>query len=151
MIATIELLSKQHQEVLAQLAEAETRLEAGDLSAFAAYLEGDVVLHFSIEEGALFPVMERYLSVDQGPLAVMHAEHASFRELLRHLGAGVRAADRNQQRICARDLIELLRAHIAKEDQVLFPMASRILTADEQGEVDARAAELGTTGSAKQP
>ncbi len=146
MMSTISSLGRQHQDVLAQLDAVEAELAASgsglDLTAFASYLEGEVVHHFTLEEHALFPVLARYLSEEHGPLAVMNAEHASFRDLLSGLGAGIRSGDRRQQRACAEDLVELLRGHIAKEDQVLFPMACRLLNADEQSEVESRAAAL---------
>ena len=146
MTATIELLSTQHQDVLAHLAavEAETMAREGsNLAEFAAYLENEVVQHFRLEEQALFPLLAGHLSPEQGPLAVMHAEHASFRELLAGLTNALRAGNRDAQRTHAAQLIELLRGHIAKEDQVLFPMAARLLSTAEQAEVDCRAAALG--------
>jgi len=146
MTATIELLSSQHQDVLAHLAavEAETKTRDGsNLAEFAAYLENEVVQHFTLEEHALFPLLARHLSPEQGPLAVMHAEHATFRELLAGLTIALRAGNRDAQRTHAAELIELLRGHIAKEDHVLFPMASRLLSAVEQAEVDRCAAALG--------
>jgi len=146
MTATIELLSTQHQDVLAYLAsvEAEMMTRAGsNLAEFAAYLQNEVMQHFTIEEQALFPLLAGHLSPEQGPLAVMHAEHASFRERLAALATALRAGNRDAQRTHAAELIELLRGHIAKEDHVLFPMAGRLLSAAEQAEVDRRAAALG--------
>ncbi len=147
MSATIELLGKQHQEVLAQLAEVENRLQGGDHTAaagLAAYLHREVIQHFALEEQALFPILARHLSPRQGPLAVMNAEHASFRELLSGLDAAVSAPDPRRGESCAHEIIDLLRSHIAKEDQVLFPMALQLLRPDEQCEVDAQAAALET-------
>jgi hemerythrin-like domain-containing protein len=145
---TIQVLGQQHQDVLAELAAVSARLDrhdgACDLSGFVAYLEGDVLHHFAVEEQALFPILARYLGQGQGPLAVMNAEHISIRELLRNLGAAVRSNDAGGQRTYATELIALLEAHIAKEDQVLFPMASRLLSPEEQAEVDACGAALGT-------
>jgi regulator of cell morphogenesis and NO signaling len=97
----------------------------------------------------LFPVLARHLSQTHGPLAVMNAEHATFRELLNDLDASVLAGDCGRQRAAAQDLIDLLRGHIAKEDQVLFPMASRLLSPEEQGEVESRAVALATSESPK--
>jgi hemerythrin-like domain-containing protein len=153
MMSTIESLCRQHQEVLAQLDAVEAELNApgsgANLKAFAGYLEAEVMHHFAVEEQALFPVLARHLSQTQGPLAVMNAEHTSFRELVNDLDAGVRSGDYGRQRSAAQDLIELLRGHIAKEDQVLFPMASRLLSPDEQGEVESRAAALATSEAQK--
>ncbi len=143
---TLDLLGKQHQEVLMRLQEEEIRLSTGDangaLTAFTAYLESDVARHFHIEEQALFPVLARHPSLVRGPLTVMDAEHSTFRERLHRLRAAVDLADVDKQERYARDLIDLLREHIAKEDGVLFPMAARMLTDDEQREVDAYAAAM---------
>jgi hemerythrin-like domain-containing protein len=148
MSTTIEILGTQHQEVLARLDSVEGTLDGhGDLAAFLAYLERDVMQHFAVEEEALFPILAHHLSLSQGPLAVMNAEHAAFRELLGNLRTAVGTADRAAQRMRAQELIELLRAHIAKEDHVLFPMASQLLSVDEQQEVDARAAAIGTSAA----
>ncbi|MBI4516576.1 MAG: hemerythrin domain-containing protein [Deltaproteobacteria bacterium] len=146
MSTTIDLLSEQHQEVLAHLAKTEEALGAdargNAAAALAEYLHHDVVQHFAIEEEALFPIMGRHLGYDHGPLAVMNAEHADFRRLLEGLTRGVETGDVEQQRENAHGLIDLLRGHIAKEDQVLFPMAARLLGPEELGEVDQRAAAL---------
>ncbi|HUI24507.1 MAG TPA: hemerythrin domain-containing protein [Candidatus Kryptonia bacterium] len=142
MTQTIELLSTQHQDVLAHLATVESTLRTADtasLAAFATYLENEVGRHFDLEEQALFPALARHLSPDSGPLAVMNAEHALFRELLAGLAAAVRANDVAAQRAHAAELVDLLRAHIAKEDHVLFPMAVRLLSPAEQTEVNERA------------
>ncbi len=146
MSTTLDLLGHQHAEVLLRLQEVENRFSAcgahGALGEFTAYLENDVARHFDLEERALFPVLARYPGVVRGPLAVMDAEHSTFREGLHRLRAAVDDGDVDSQQRYARDLIDLLREHIAKEDGVLFPMAARILNADEQREVDAHAAAL---------
>ena len=145
MTFAMETLTRQHQDVLARMDVLEGELisgQAADLEGFVRYLQAEVVQHFAIEEHALFPVLARHLSSDQGPLAVMHAEHADFRDLLGRIADALRVADVDQQRVCAQQLIELLRAHIAKEDRVLFPMAARLLSSAEQDEVDARAHTL---------
>jgi hemerythrin-like domain-containing protein len=146
MTATIDLLSTQHQDVLAHLAVVESETlthDDSDLAGFATFLEGEVLQHFTLEEQALFPLLAGHLSPTQGPLAVMHAEHARFRELLAGLANALRDGNRNTQRTLAAEIIELLREHIAKEDHVLFPMATRVLSAAEHAEVDRRAAALG--------
>jgi hemerythrin-like domain-containing protein len=145
MSATISTLGAQHQEVLARLAAAEEALRTSDgcdQMALVTYLENDVTRHFALEEAALFPVLERYPNLAQGPVAVMHTEHAAFRRLLETLAGAAQRGEVVAQRAATRDLIELLRQHIAKEDQVLFPLAARMLNPEELREVDARAAAL---------
>jgi hemerythrin-like domain-containing protein len=143
MTATIDLLTAQHQHVLARLAAVEVETANGDasnLTTFAAYLDDEVARHFALEEQALFPLLARHLSQAQGPLAVMNAEHATFRDLLARLTDALRAGDRAAQLADVRELIELLRAHIAKEDSVLFPMAARLLNPAERDELNRRGA-----------
>ncbi|HVN86895.1 MAG TPA: hemerythrin domain-containing protein [Candidatus Binatia bacterium] len=142
MTQTIDLLSSQHQDVLARLDTVESTLTNGaaaTVAGFASFLAGEVGQHFDLEEQALFPVLARHIGSDSGPLAVMNAEHARFRELLADLCAAVRADDSAAQHAHAIELIELLRAHIAKEDHVLFPMAQRLLSPAEHAEVNERA------------
>jgi hemerythrin-like domain-containing protein len=143
MNATLRLLGSQHQEVLARMAAVEAGLADGaNLAEFAAFLQGEVRAHFTLEEHALFPVLGRHLSQTQGPLAVMNAEHAAFGDLLHEFAAALQGSDPNRQRACAGELIHFLRDHIAKEDHVLFPMAGQILSPEELREVDDRGAQL---------
>ena len=144
MSKTIELLGQQHQDVLACFAEVEGKMggDGHDLAEFLAFLEREVGGHFTLEEQALFPVMARHPHLAQGPLRVMESEHATFRELRQRLADAVQSKDYAAQREAAAAVMELLREHIAKEDQVLFPMALQTLSADEQREVETRAAQL---------
>ncbi len=140
MDEVIGVLGSQHREVLVWLADVEPKLGMESLEGFAAYLSGEVAHHFRLEEEALFPLLGRHLGTDAGPLAVMNAEHEEFRSLLARLQELVAGGQIAEQAACARELIELLRAHIAKEDGVLFPMAERLLAPAERGELASRAA-----------
>jgi regulator of cell morphogenesis and NO signaling len=146
MSTAIELLTRQHQDVLTQMAAVEAAIPtaggAPKLAAFVTFLEHEVAEHFKIEEQALFPILARHLSMTQGPLAVMNSEHDAFRELLKSLAGAVRSGDLAQQAAHAQEVIHLLRAHIAKEDQVLFPLAAQLLNDEEKNEVNRRAATL---------
>ena len=151
MSATVELLGQQHQDVLARLAAVEQEPLPGSgasiLADFVTYLEREVMEHFVVEEQALFPVLARHIGRTQGPLAVMDMEHATFRELLRDLAADLRSGNTDRCRQRTHAIIDLLRDHIAKEDHVLFPMASSLLSAEERAEVDARAAAIHPSAS----
>lgn len=142
MTTTIPILNAQHQDVLLRLAAVEAELIIPgdhDLAAFSTYLDSEVMHHFTLEEQALFPPLARHLGTTQGPLAMMEAEHAEFRELLQGLTDAVRTGAHGAQRAIAGEIIELLRVHIHKEDHVLFPMAEHLLSAEEIAEVDRRA------------
>jgi hemerythrin-like domain-containing protein len=146
MGTTIETLGIQHRTVLAHLNE----FEAGTpgrpaLEALHAFLAGEVDEHFGLEEEALFPVLARHPQLAVGPLAVMEVEHREFRALVGELAAALDADDPRAPAV-ARAIGVLLRAHIDKEDRVLFPLAGHLLSAAELQEVEARAAACASGG-----
>lgn len=101
--------------------------------------------HHGKEEDNLFPAMEaRGFSHDSGPIAVMLSEHEAGREHLRAMDDAIAAAAAGDpdalRRFGAhgRAYTDLLRQHIAKEDQVLFVMADRALSAEDQARLLAR-------------
>lgn len=141
MSTMIDTLGNQHRTVLARLDETPIDgASAAHLADFLAFLQGEVREHFALEEEFLFPALARHRNLAQGPLAVMEAEHEEFRALLAASADALRADDAERAAITAGSIVALLRAHIDKEDHVLFPMARRILSATELDEVDARAA-----------
>jgi hemerythrin-like domain-containing protein len=94
--------------------------------------------HHGKEENLLFKRMtERGFPVQGGPIAVMLSEHEAGRAFIRGIGEG--AAKLGADPAAARQIVEnargyidLLRAHIGKENNVLFPMADRALGAEDQ-------------------
>jgi hemerythrin-like domain-containing protein len=125
-------------EVAAALATLVDATEAGrwDVDGFAdcvtfVRLFADAC-HHGKEEDLLFPALEDLgMPHDQGPIAVMLAEHQQGRAYARHMAAaldGARAGDpkaRATLRNAAMGYVNLIRAHIAKEDNVLFAMADQ--------------------------
>jgi len=84
--------------------------------------------HHGKEEGHLFPLLEaRGLSRQDGPTGVMVHEHEQGRRLLEAMQSAVERNLSNDFARFARDYVKLLREHIRKEDECLFPMAVRIL------------------------
>jgi hemerythrin-like domain-containing protein len=92
--------------------------------------------HHAKEERALFPMLERKgLPRSFGPLAVMLSEHDEGRAKLAAMRAALAARAPERFGAHARAYVELLRDHISKEDQILFPMADGLLGENEQREV----------------
>jgi len=101
--------------------------------------------HHGKEEAELFPAMEaRGFPADQGPTAVMRAEHAEGRRLLAEIERaidGAAAPEPRASRAFAESSLRytaLLREHIQKEDHCLFPMADGALTNEDQAALLAR-------------
>ncbi len=86
--------------------------------------------HHGKEEDLLFPeLIEHGMPGDEGPIAVMLSEHQQGRLSVRGMAEaidGARSGDENAMsalRAHSDDYIHLIRAHIGKEDNILFNMA----------------------------
>jgi hybrid cluster-associated redox disulfide protein len=95
--------------------------------------------HHGKEERYLFPALvAKGFSPEAGPVAVMLHEHEQGRAAVRAIAAalpGAREGDAPQRAALADALlayVELLRGHIFKENNVLFPMADQVLPEVEQ-------------------
>jgi hemerythrin-like domain-containing protein len=99
-------------------------------------------LHHQKEESVLFPTLtEAGLPRDGGPVGVMLYEHDEGRKLIRQMSQSLEAAaagDAQARQTLLRsagNYVALLRGHIIKEDQVLFPMSDQILSDAQKGTV----------------
>jgi hemerythrin-like domain-containing protein len=95
--------------------------------------------HHAKEEDLLFAQLEEVgFSRQAGPIAVMLHEHDLGRAHVREMADAIDEASRgNRQSIAsfrrhALEYVRLLRAHIHKEDQILYPMADEALSAATQ-------------------
>lgn len=95
--------------------------------------------HHTKEEDHFFPALAtRGLPRSVGPLAVMVADHEKGRALLTRMSQALelaragRPGAADQFNISALAYVDLIRDHIAKENDVLFPMGDAILSADDQ-------------------
>ncbi len=95
--------------------------------------------HHQKEEGVLFEVLVALgLSKTAGPVAVMLAEHEQGRHLTQTLQEGARRLQAGESAAVslvtegALGYVALLRGHIRKEDCVLFPLANRIIPAEQR-------------------
>ena len=102
-----------------------------ELDEFIAFLkEFADKCHHGKEEGILFPAMIAFGVPDRGgPIGVMMAEHIQGRGLIFDMNEILEDEKPDLLRFekSGRQYIELLRAHIHKENDVLFPLAERII------------------------
>lgn len=154
-----EVLSQEHRAIEARLAEMETEIQAAAAASLfpAAFFESALDFfrnfadgcHHAKEENFLFPLMkERGVPEHGGPLGVMLAEHDQGRAYLREIRENLAAAARGSASACdavyasAGAYIDLLRAHIFKEDTILFRLAQRILHPDDVAELNKQFAAI---------
>ncbi len=95
--------------------------------------------HHSKEEEHLFPALEeRGMPRHLGPIGVMLHEHEEGRSFIKQMDEASGSYSRERAdagrrwAAAARGYAYLLRSHIAKENNILFVIAERILTEQEQ-------------------
>ncbi len=134
-------LRVEHRLILEVAAALERRLgagtaghadPAGDLAAIQSFLRLFVdACHHGKEESLLFPELERQTGAG-GVLDLLLEEHRRGRALVRMMGQALEAMDLGEPAArpafdaAAREYIDLIREHIAKEDGV-FEMANEAL------------------------
>ena len=145
----IELLMHEHDIILMVLGaveqEAQRIQDSGQVNAEKAAQVVDFVrnfadrCHHAKEEDLLFVrLQERGMPVQGGPIGVMLMEHTEGRRLVKAVAEALPDATKGDPQAVAavrNNLLgytRLLRAHINKEDNVLYPMGDRILTPEDQ-------------------
>ena len=98
--------------------------------------------HHGKEERVLFPALEDAgISRDNGPVGVMLYEHTIGREYIAEMITALKKADQpdgNSPEELANAMyqyVNLLQNHIMKENNILFPMADKVLDDDLQEEL----------------
>jgi hemerythrin-like domain-containing protein len=125
----LDLLIAEHDVALAaldRLEEAALALRRGDaaeahlatLAEVNLLLTGPVRRHNEKEEMALFPELG-----PDAPLGPFLEEHQTLWRLEQELGQAVTAPQPDRAARLALDIVDLLRAHIHRENEALFPLA----------------------------
>ena len=147
-----DILREEHrviERVLAALETAAIRLRAGELVDSGIFIQAAEFIkgfadgcHHKKEEGVLFPAMQAAgIPRDGGPIGVMLTEHQEGRQLTSAMRAAAEKlaagdAGASEQIVDnALQYVALLRQHIAKEDNILFPMAEQVIAGPSQTEV----------------
>jgi hemerythrin-like domain-containing protein len=140
----IQILTEEHTRILQVLDALETKIAAWEAGAppDRAFLEKAVEFfrtfadkcHHGKEEDILFKSMVEEMDFPRqaGPVAVLTSEHVAGRECIRKLAEGTAVLGQDpgaaQQVIqSGREYIQLLRIHIARENDVVFPMVEQFL------------------------
>ena len=101
--------------------------------------------HHMKEEGELFPTIEQKgIPKEGGPIGMMLHEHSIGRGYVRGMEEALRrykAGDKSQAQVLvqnARGYANLLAQHIMKEDNILYPMANRVLNDADRKKLDSQ-------------
>lgn len=94
--------------------------------------------HHGKEEGFLFPALEEAgIRKQNGPIGVMLLEHEQGREFVRQMQQSIagNSIQANNFITSSTSYISLLRNHIDKENNILFPMGDARLSQEKQNEL----------------
>jgi hemerythrin-like domain-containing protein len=140
-----------HVRVLAEIDRLERQALAGAaepdemvLREAAGLLTIQFATHMTAEEEVLYPAIRAAFPAGRATLDALNADHAELRMMLatitRWLDAPASASRGEQLQVVLRDLIDLLRLHIHREETAVFDVASRVLSRSETEELARRIA-----------
>ncbi|MBI2038641.1 MAG: hemerythrin domain-containing protein [Candidatus Nealsonbacteria bacterium] len=132
----IEELTANHKEILAKTDELEKAvgmtLDLDKVKEFLEFTENYAEPHHHKEEKVLFPALEKKgIPNEGGPIGVMLAEHEIKRGLVKELRKAVKDVNEDKIKENALAIVSLLRDHIFKEDNILYPCAKDALSEKE--------------------
>ncbi len=144
-----EILKEEHENVLKNLNSLEEVISHLDkkeeisprLKELASFFKTDFWIHFTKEEEALFPEIEKFIPREGGPTGMMLIEHEEVRNTNTEIQAAIDVYLRDSDDLEARGMIQergthfigILRDHIDKENNILFMMADMHL---DQAQID---------------
>ena len=122
-----DILRKEHEVVLKLLDRLEKCLEKSDMKSSGkniAVLEKEFEKHsLNKEEKALFPEIEKFMPREGGPTGMMCMEHEDLVNSIKNCKDAVKTGNIERLNENGSHIIELLRQHIGKENDILFMMA----------------------------
>ncbi len=135
---------RDHARVLAQADQLELRFLAATAAPEEAllreaveHLQRQFVTHMTAEDAVLYPAIQLAFPSGRSTLEALREDHAELRLMLASTSRWLaldRSPERDEQlRVVLRDLIDLLRLHIHREESAVFDVASRVLSDDEAG------------------
>ena len=158
-----DVLKHEHRQIEERLAELSAALEAlGErgpepaildrIEEIASYIDHDMAFHHRKEEEALFPLLSRFLADEELHLDGRVADHedlkimnGKFKEALdecRDLPAGSGHFTAQMLKGYGLYIVHLVLEHLLKEDQILFLVAERYLSDEQEAEIFARFSEI---------
>jgi hemerythrin-like domain-containing protein len=147
---TFARLCAEHRRALDRLTAVEHALHVAaggehderTLRAMHRYLAEAFGSHLAFEERVVFPALLEQLPELTRTLAVLHAEHETLGELRQQLSellAQPRTPRRTEQLgVLGRDLADLMRLHIQKEQRAVLDWSERVLAEPARAELERR-------------
>ena len=133
----LEELSSDHKKILEKLTELEgvirdSVVDKDKIEEFLLFTETFAEPHHHKEEQVLFPALEKKgIPNEGGPIGMMLQEHEIKRGFVKDLKEALADNKDEEMKTAAKSIISLLREHIDKEENILYPCAKDALTEEE--------------------
>lgn len=143
----IEELYENHKEILKSLdalSEAVRDVVSQDgVRIFLDFTNRFAEPHHHKEEEVLFPKLEeKGIPNEGGPIGMMLLEHEMKRGYVKNLLEALNNNDEAKMKESALAIVNLMRDHIYKEDNILYPCAEDVLSQEEMNEMGAKCSEI---------
>ena len=132
MGAIADYFAAEHRSCDEVFATAEEAAQTGDLAGCQARFQqfhAAMEHHFRQEEEGLFPAFEQATGNTMGPTQVMRLEHQQMRQALAEMAQALAGGDLDDLLGQSETLLILMQQHNIKEEQMLYPMCDRALSA----------------------
>jgi hemerythrin-like domain-containing protein len=107
------------------------RIDQDDAETLVRFLRAFADEHHHVkEENMLFPELMRTHQSQGGPMRHLLLEHNQERSLVEGLDAALHSGKNSDVALFANRLADRVRAHIQKEDGILFPIIDVLITRD---------------------
>jgi iron-sulfur cluster repair protein YtfE (RIC family) len=156
--AGLEQLKGEHPSLLKKLEELKSLTEQIEKSynteqAFAELktnvenFKAELDPHSEREEGVLFPMMGKYIGTVSGPIAVMEYEHEQAKSSIQTFLTKTETDQLSMDEMkylagFVTNAYNILTEHFSKEENILFPMAEKMLSEKEKEELYNRINEI---------
>lgn len=154
----LKQLKGEHPPLLAQLEEifkctqlieeaVDIEKNFSDLISKVNQFKEELDPHSEREEGVLFPMMGAYIGTTSGPIAVMEYEHDQAKMKINAFLEQASSGEHKKEEIqnlsaLIKEAYFILTQHFSKEENVLFPMAERMLSEEEKEELFRKIQEI---------
>ena|SRR3989338_1087386 len=129
----VETLKAEHQKILNAFSElekaiSETPIDENKIREFLDFTENFAEPHHRKEEKVLFPALEKKgIPNEGGPIGMMLLEHTAKRKHIKKIKEGLEKNDADKIKEDSKMVIALMKEHIYKEDNILYPLAEDVL------------------------
>lgn len=144
----IEELYQDHARILESMDMLEAAIkdylvDKEKIKEFLEFTENFSEPHHKKEEQVLFPKLkEKGMPEENGPIGMMLFEHGIKRSYVDNLKDALFDNDEESIRNNSGAIIDLMRDHIYKEDNILYPCAKDILSNEEMLEIGEKCSKL---------